>query len=469
MESIREILSATKVGKMGKAGEEQSVRGWVKTKRLSPNVFFIALSDGSTPTHLQITGAPRDFEALLEKIHTGACLKVRGTLVASPGQGQSYELVAKTIELIGFCDASSYPIQPKKHSLAFLRSLPHLRVRTQLFGAIFRIRHLMSQAFHQFFSDRGFFYVHTPVITPSDCEGAGALFSVRHEGRQKEFFEEKAYLTVSGQLEAECLAMGLSKVYTFAPTFRAENSHTTRHLSEFWMIEPEMAFCDLKGNVEVARRAIQYTIGRVLKEAKEDLVLLGERQHREDAQRKAAERRPPLLEQLHLVAEEPWQEIDYSEAYDILKASKKNQKGRFEYPIEQWGQALQTEHERYLVEQHFGKAVVVTNYPKAIKAFYMRTNDDEKTVAAMDILLPEVGEIVGGSQREERLDYLLENMRQQGIPHEKMAWYLDSRKYGGCPHAGFGIGFDRMVLFVTGMENIRDTIPFPRTPGRLTL
>lgn len=457
IDNIRKILGGREKG--------QVALGWVKTKRLSPNVFFIALADGSTPAHLQVTGDPQAFQDCLDDIHAGVCLRVEGVLTSSPGSGQSHELVARKIEIVGPCDATTYPIQPKEHSLEFLRHVPHLRVRTTLFGAIFRIRHLMSQAFHRFFTAEGFYYVHTPIITTSDCEGAGDMFRVCKEGSAKEFFGERVHLTVSGQLEAEMLAMGLSKVYTFAPTFRAENSHTSRHLSEFWTIEPEMAFCNLKGSIEMAQCAMRYVIECVLREGKEDLAILHKRQVVENKKKKESERATPLEERLQLVVNNEWKEVDYTEAHSILKASKPNKKGKFVYPIVGWGQTLQTEHERFLVEQYFKQVVVVRNYPKTTKAFYMRLNSDQKTVAAMDILFPGIGEIVGGSQREERMDYLIAQLQERGMDQEKMQWYLDSRRYGSCPHAGFGIGFDRMVLFVTGMENIRDVIPFPRTPG----
>ena len=390
-DSIRKILAKKEKGR------EQAAVGWVRTKRVSPNVFFLVLADGSTPATLQITGTPKPFQKDLERIQTGTSLRVTGRLVASPGRGQSCEIVAQDIEIMGDCDGSDYPIQPKKHSLEFLRSLPHLRVRTHLFGAIFRIRHLMSQAFHDFFSSNGFYHVHTPIITPSDCEGAGETFRVTSDDGQKEFFEEKVYLTVSGQLEAELLAMGLSKVYTFAPTFRAENSNTSRHLSEFWMIEPEMAFCDLSENIRVAESALKYVVGRVLKEGWEDIDLLHQRQEKENATKKEGARSMPLKEKLDFVVRSDWEEISYCEAYEILKASQPNRKGKFQYSVREWGQELQTEHERFLVEKHFKRPVVVRDYPKDIKAFYMRLNETKKTVAAVDILFPEVGEIAGGS------------------------------------------------------------------------
>jgi asparaginyl-tRNA synthetase len=418
-------------------------------------------------------------EDILRKANTGACLKITGTIVNSQGAGQSNEIQATSIEVLGEADPDKFPIQPKKHSLEFLRENAHLRVRTNTFGAIFRVRNQLSFAIHQYFHEKGFVYIHSPIITASDAEGAGETFQVttldlknppkNKEGEldfQEDFFGRATNLTVSGQLEGELAAMALSEVYTFGPTFRAENSNTTRHLAEFWMIEPEMAFFDAEDNQNLAEDFLQYVIKFALKHCKEDLEFLDKRAAEEEKGKKADQRSDMgLLERLDFVTQNEFVRITYTEAFEILKASKQNKKKKFVYPIEEWGTDLQSEHERFLVEKHFKKPVILTDYPKEIKSFYMKQNSDNKTVAAMDILFPGIGEIVGGSQREENLDKLCQRMDELKISKEEMWWYLDTRKFGTAPHAGFGLGFERLVLFVTGMGNIRDVIPFPRTPG----
>ncbi len=453
-----------------------TVMGWVRTFRSNR---FIALNDGSTINNLQIVV---DFEntdeALLKRITTGACVKVTGTVVPSLGKGQKVEINAASLEILGDSDPEKYPLQPKKHSLEFLRENAHLRFRTNAFGAIFRVRHTLAYAVHKFFNDKGFVYLHTPIITASDAEGAGEMFRVtnfdlnnppRDENGEinfkEDFFGKATNLTVSGQLEGELGAMAFGDIYTFGPTFRAENSNTARHLAEFWMIEPEMAFADLEENMNVAEEFIKYVINYALANNREDIEFLAERLAEEDKQRPQNERSEmSLIEKLEMVINNQFERITYTEAIDILKNSKPNKAKKFNYLIEEWGADLQSEHERFLVEKHFKKPVILTDYPKAIKSFYMRQNDDGKTVGAMDILFPGIGEIVGGSQREERMDKLLERMAEVGIPAEEMWWYLDTRRFGSCPHSGFGLGFERLVLFVTGMGNIRDVIPFPRTP-----
>ena len=457
--------------------EAVTVMGWVKTFRSNR---FIAINDGSCMDNLQ---AVVDFEkwdaTLLKKIAPGAAIAVTGPLATSQGQGQAVELIVDQLEIFGESDPSSYPLQPKKHSLEFLRQIAHLRFRTNTFSAVFRIRHYVAFAIHQFFHERGFYYVHTPVITASDAEGAGEMFQVTtlnlnsiprtEEGNidfKKDFFGRAANLTVSGQLEAELAAMAFSQVYTFGPTFRAENSNTPRHLAEFWMIEPEVAFADATDNMNLAESMLKYVIQYVMEHCQPELEILNQREQDEDKQKPAQERNEMgLLDRLRFVLSNDFERLTYTEAIEILKQSNPNKKGKFQYPIEQWGADLQSEHERYLVEKHFKKPVILSNYPKEIKAFYMRQNDDGKTVAAMDILFPGIGEIVGGSQREERLERLQKRMEELHIPQEEMYWYLDTRRFGACPHAGFGLGFERLVLFVTGMTNIRDVIPFPRTPG----
>jgi asparaginyl-tRNA synthetase len=416
-------------------------------------------------------------ENLLKRITTSASIKVKGTVVPSLGKGQTVELKASTLEILGDSDAEAYPLQPKKHSLEFLREIAHLRFRTNTFGSVFRVRHSLSFAIHQFFNERGFVYMHTPIITASDAEGAGEMFRVttlspdnppkNEDGSinyKEDFFGRASNLTVSGQLEGELGATAFGEIYTFGPTFRAENSNTARHLAEFWMIEPEMAFCDLEDNMNLAESFIQYIIKYALQHNAADLEFLAQRLAEEEKQLPQDKRSEMgLLEKLAFVVENKFERITYTEAIDILLQSPAYKKKKFQYEVK-WGIDMQSEHERYLVEKHFKKPVIVTNYPKDIKAFYMRQNDDGKTVAAMDILAPGIGEIVGGSQREERLDRLMERMAEMHIPAEELWWYLDTRKYGTVPHAGFGLGFERIVQFVTGMGNIRDVIAFPRTP-----
>jgi asparaginyl-tRNA synthetase len=460
----------------GKAGGEVVVMGWVRTFR---NNQFIALNDGSTNNNLQVVAELGKFDdALLKRITTGASLKVTGELVASLGKGQSVEVKASAIEVLGDSDAEKYPLQPKKHSLEFLREKAHLRFRTNTFGSVFRVRHALAFAVHKFFNEKGFVYLHTPIITASDAEGAGEMFRVttlpfdgapRNEDGtvnfKEDFFGKSTNLTVSGQLEGELGAMAFSEIYTFGPTFRAENSNTTRHLAEFWMIEPEMAFHDLEDNMMLAEEFIKYLIRYVMEHNREDLDFLAQRLAEEEKQLPQDKRSElGLIEKLEFVVNNEFQRLTYTEAIDILRESNHNKKKKFQYPVEGWGVDLQSEHERYLVEKHFKKPVILTNYPKGIKAFYMRQNDDGKTVAAMDILAPGIGEIVGGSQREERLDKLEQRMQEMHIPAEELSWYLDTRRFGTVPHAGFGLGFERMVLFVTGMTNIRDVIAFARTP-----
>ena len=460
--------------------EEVTLMGWVRTKRSNKNVSFIALNDGSTIHNYQIVADPATIsEEMLKKVTTGACLKVTGKVVSSQGSGQSSELQAGSLEVLGEADVEKYPIQPKKHSLEFLRENAHLRMRTNTFGAVFRVRHALAFAVHQYFNDKGFFYIHTPIITASDAEGAGETFKVTaldltdlpltDEGAidyKKDFFERETNLTVSGQLEGELAAMALSEIYTFGPTFRAENSNTTRHLAEFWMIEPEMAFYDAKDNQDLAEDFLKYIIRYVLEHCKDDLAFLDQRVAEEEKNKKADQRAAMgLLEKLNFVINNDFERLTYTEAIDILKNSTPNKKKKFKYLIDEWGADLQSEHERYLVEKHFKKPVILSDYPKEIKSFYMRQNSDGTTVAAMDILFPGIGEIVGGSQREERLDKLTQRMDELGISQEELWWYLDTRKFGSTPHSGFGLGFERMVQFVTGMGNIRDVIAFPRTPG----
>lgn len=453
-----------------------TIMGWVRSFR---NDLFIAINDGSTIHNLQVVlNAEKTPEEVVKRITTGACIKAVGMVVASQGKGQKVELMAEEIEIIGDSDAAVFPLQPKKHSLEFLREIAHLRMRTNTFGAVFRVRNTLSYAIHRFFQERGFVYWHSPIITASDAEGAGEMFHVSaFEANQaptaedgsvdykQDFFGKKTSLTVSGQLEGELAAMGLAEIYTFGPTFRAENSNTTRHLAEFWMIEPEMAFYDLEDNMALAQELLQYCIQYAMKNNADDLAFLESRLQDEEKQKPQHERSPmPLLEKLAFVVDNDFQKLTYTEAIEILKNCKPNKEKKFAYLINDWGADLQSEHERYLVEKHFKKPVILTDYPKDIKAFYMRQNEDGKTVRAMDILFPGIGEIVGGSQREERLALLEQRMQEMNIPTEEMYWYLDTRRFGTCPHAGFGLGFERLVLFVTGMTNIRDVIPFPRTP-----
>lgn len=459
-------------------GQSVTVMGWVRTFR---NNQFIALNDGSTNTNIQVVVELGKFdEALLKRITTSASLKVTGVIEPSLGKGQKMDLKATTIEILGDSDAEKYPLQPKKHSLEFLREKAHLRFRTNTFGAVFRVRHALAFAVHKFFNEKGFVYMHTPIITASDAEGAGEMFRVttlpmdgtapkNEDGSinyKEDFFGRSTNLTVSGQLEGELGATAFGEIYTFGPTFRAENSNTARHLAEFWMIEPEMAFCDLEDNMNLAEEFIQYLIRYAMENNREDLEFLATRLADEEKQLPQDKRSEfGLIEKLEFVLNNRFQRITYTEAIDILRESNHNKKKKFQYEITGWGMDLQSEHERYLVEKHFKKPVILSNYPAAIKAFYMRQNEDGKTVAAMDILAPGIGEIVGGSQREERLDRLTARMKEMHIPEEELWWYLDTRRFGTVPHAGFGLGFERMVQFVTGMSNIRDVIAFPRTPG----
>ncbi|SFT66549.1 asparaginyl-tRNA synthetase [Algoriphagus locisalis] len=461
-------------------GTEVTLMGWVRTKRGNKNVSFIALNDGSIITNYQVVADPNLIsEEILKKCTTGACIKVTGNVVASQGAGQSSELNATAIVVLGEADPEKYPLQPKKHSMEFLRENAHLRMRTNTFSAVFRVRHALAFAVHKYFNDKGFFYIHTPIITASDAEGAGETFKVTTldlknppktaEGTidyKQDFFERETNLTVSGQLEGELAAMALADIYTFGPTFRAENSNTTRHLAEFWMIEPEMAFYDAEDNADLAEDFLKYVIRYALDNCAEDLAFLDSRLQEEEKVKPADQRSEmSLMDKLKFVVDNDFVRITYTEAIDILRNSNPNKKKKFSYLIDGWGADLQSEHERFLVEKHFKKPVILTDYPKDIKSFYMRQNDDGKTVAAMDILFPGIGEIVGGSQREERMDVLTKRMEEMNIPQDEMWWYLDTRRFGATPHAGFGLGFERMVLFVTGMGNIRDVIAFPRTPG----
>lgn len=456
--------------------QEVSLNGWVKTFRSNR---FIALNDGSTIGNIQCVVDFETFEEdILKQINTGAALKITGTLVESQGKGQNVEIQVNKIFVHGGADPEVYPIQPKKHSLEFLREKAHLRIRTNTFAAVMRVRSALSFAIHQYFRENGFYYFHAPIITGSDAEGAGEMFRVttladknpplNDEGEvnyKEDFFGKETNLTVSGQLEAEAYAMALGKVYTFGPTFRAENSNTSRHLAEFWMIEPEMAFYDLDANMDLAEDFIKSVIHYILEHCKEDLQFLEKRLLDEEKTKPQIERSEmALIEKLKFVAENSFKRVTYTKAIEILRSSKPNKKKKFKYRIDEWGADLQSEHERFLVEKHFKCPVILFDYPAKIKAFYMRLNEDGKTVRAMDILFPGIGEIVGGSQREERLEVLKEKMAALGIPEEELWWYLDLRKFGTAVHSGFGLGFERLVLFATGMGNIRDVIPFPRTP-----
>lgn len=468
--SVKELLTATPLL------QEVVINGWVKTFRSNR---FIALNDGSTINNIQCVVNFEEFnEDLLKQIATGAALKIMGTLVESQGKGQRVEIQVKEVFVHGSADPETYPIQPKKHSLEFLREKAHLRVRTNTFAAVMRVRSALSFAVHQYFRDNGFYYVHTPIITGSDAEGAGEMFRVStldsknppltEEGDidyKEDFFGKETNLTVSGQLEAETYAMGLGKVYTFGPTFRAENSNTSRHLAEFWMIEPEVAFNDLDANMDLAEDFIKNVIKYALDNCKDDLAFLEKRLLDEEKTKPQIERSEmALLDKLKFVSENNFKRVSYTEAFDILRNCKPNKKKKFKYPINEWGVDLQSEHERYLVEKHFKCPVILFDYPAKIKAFYMRLNEDGNTVRAMDILFPGIGEIVGGSQREERLDVLKEKIKSLGIDEKELWWYLDLRRFGTATHSGFGLGFERLVLFTTGMGNIRDVIPFPRTP-----
>jgi asparaginyl-tRNA synthetase len=453
---VKELLTSQETG------TNVLVKGWVRTKRGNRNIVFIALNDGSTINNIQIVAETASFdENLLKDISTGACIAVTGKLVESQGQGQSVEINAETIELYGKCDAESYPLQKKGHSMEFLREHAHLRFRTNTFGAVFRIRHAMAYGIHKYFNDKGFYYLHTPIITGSDAEGAGEIFHVTTldlknlpftgQGTvdfNNDFFGKETNLTVSGQLEGELGALALGEIYTFGPTFRAENSNTPRHLAEFWMIEPEMAFYDLDDNMDLAEDFVKYLIRYALDNCLEDLTFLNNMVDK------------GLLERLRFVLENKFERITYTEAVEILTASDK----KWEYPVG-WGRDLQAEHERYLVEEHFKRPVILINYPKEIKAFYMKQNDDGKTVKAMDVLFPGIGEIIGGSQREEVYDKLLDRIKELNLPEKDLWWYLETRKFGTAPHSGFGLGFERLILFMTGMSNIRHVIPFPRTPN----
>ena len=457
--------------------QEVEIAGWVRTKRGNKEIAFIALNDGSTIHSIQIVAELQHFdEELMKQIQTGASLRVKGKLVASQGSGQAVEILASSMEVLGTADAETYPLQKKKHTLEFLREIAHLRPRTNTFGAILRIRHALAFAIHKYFNDHHFYYVHAPIITGSDAEGAGEMFRVstldhdnppRNENGSidytQDFFGKEANLTVSGQLEAELAAMALSRVYTFGPTFRAENSNTTRHLAEFWMIEPEMAFFELNDNMDLAEDFLKYLIRYALEHHADDLAFLEKRLLEEESQVAKEQRSAmPLIEKLNFVLSNPFERITYTEAISILEKSGK----KFEFPVK-WGIDLQSEHERYLVEKHFKKPVILTNYPKDIKAFYMKQDEDGRTVRAMDVLFPGIGEIIGGSQREEDYSKLQRRITEMGIHEESLWWYLETRKFGTVPHSGFGLGFERLVLFVTGMTNIRDVIPFPRTPKNL--
>ncbi|MBC7616392.1 MAG: asparagine--tRNA ligase [Pedobacter sp.] len=469
-EKIKDLLDTTVFNK------EVTVMGWVRTFR---NNQFIALNDGSCMGNIQIvvdfSNSP---EELLKRITTGAALAVKGVIVESLGKGQKVDIKATSIEILGDSNPEEYPIQPKKHSLEFLRENAHLRFRTNTFNAIFKVRHALAFAIHQFYNERGFVCMHTPIITASDAEGAGEMFKVTTldfdntprtaDGKidfSTDFFGRATNLTVSGQLEGELAATAFGQIYTFGPTFRAENSNTTRHLAEFWMIEPEVAFADIEDNMQLAEDMMKYIINYALLNCKDELAFLNDRLLEEEKQKPQQERSElSLIEKLNFCLANDFERLTYTEAINILKHSKPNQKKQFKYLIDEWGADLQSEHERYLVEKHFKKPVILTDYPKDIKSFYMRMNEDGKTVAAMDVLFPGIGEMIGGSQREERLDKLTKRMEEMNIPQEELWWYLDTRRFGSVPHAGFGLGFERLVLFVTGMTNIRDVIAFPRFP-----
>ena len=446
-------------------GAEINIKGWVRTRRGNKNVSFIALNDGSTINNIQIVVDMAKFdEDALKPITTGACINVNGKLVESMGQGQTVEVQADEIEIYGTADPEKYPLQKKGHTLEYLREIAHLRPRTKTFGAIFRIRHNMAMAIHTFFHERGFFYFHTPLITASDCEGAGQMFQVTtqnlydlkktEDGKidySNDFFGKQASLTVSGQLEGELAAMSLGKIYTFGPTFRAENSNTPRHLAEFWMIEPEVAFIEIAENMQLAQEFIQYCVRWALEHCQDDLAFLCKMYDND------------LIDRLKFVTENDFKRLTYTEGVAILKEAVQNGK-KFEFPVD-WGTDLQSEHERYLVEEHFKLPVILTDYPKEIKSFYMKQNEDGKTVRAMDVLFPKIGEIIGGSQREEDYEKLSRRAAEMGVPEKDIWWYMDTRRFGTAPHSGFGLGFERLMLFVTGMQNIRDVIPFPRTPN----
>ncbi|MDR2962181.1 MAG: asparagine--tRNA ligase [Bacteroidales bacterium] len=454
------------------------IKGWVRNFRGNNFVLFVALNDGSSLQNLQIVfDREKHNTEALKQITVGSSLSVFGKLVRSEGKGQSVEVQAETFEVLGLADADEYPLQPKKHSLEFLREIGHLRFRSNTFGAITRVRHAMIYAVHTFFTERGFYNIHTPIITGSDCEGAGQMFRVStldaknpplteagEVDYSQDFFGRETNLTVSGQLEVELACMAMSKVYTFGPTFRAENSNTSRHLAEFWMIEPEVAFNTIEENMDLAEEFLKYLIRYALDNCREDLEFLQERLTQEEKSKPESERSMPLIEKLEFVLANEFERLTYTEAIGILQNSKPAQKGQFKYEVKGFGTDLQSEHERYLVEKHFKKPVILTGYPKEIKAFYMKQNPDGCTVAAMDVLFPQIGEIIGGSERESDYEKLKNRIEEMGIPMKDMWWYLDTRRFGTAPHAGFGLGFERLMLFVTGMTNIRDVIPFPRYP-----
>ena len=458
--------------------QQVTLCGWIRTKRGSKNVSFISLNDGSTLKNLQVVVENKNInDSILKQITTGSSIEIIGTLVKSSGSEQNVEINAAEVNILGTSNPDEYPLQPKKHSLDFLRENAHLRFRTNTFSSVFRIRHSLTFAIHSFFNENGFYNIHTPIITSSDAEGAGEMFQVTNFDLNNipktdnkidyvaDFFGKKTHLTVSGQLEAELAALGLGKVYTFGPTFRAENSNTSRHLSEFWMIEPEMAFYNLEQNINLAEKLLKYCIEYCVEKNYEDLMFLDKRLLEEESGlKKELRSEMSLLERLDFVATSSFERITYSEAIKILIKSKPNKKKKFQYLISGFGADLQSEHEKFLVEKVYKKPVVITDYPKENKAFYMRSNKDGKTVRAMDILFPTIGEIIGGSQREERLDKLLIRMSEMKISKRELWWYLDTRKFGTCIHSGFGLGFERLMMFITGMKNIRDVIPFPRTP-----
>jgi asparaginyl-tRNA synthetase len=455
--NVKKLLAATDM-----VGQDVLVKGWVRTKRGNKFVSFIAVNDGSTINNIQVVADAEKFpEESLKEVTTGACIAVTGKLVESQGKGQTVEIQAEKVEVLGTADVETYPLQKKGHSLEFLREIAHLRPRTNTFGAVLRMRHAMTFAVHKFFNDRGFFNVHTPIITGSDAEGAGQMFRVTtldpinppktetgEVDYSQDFFGKNTNLTVSGQLEGEVAAMALGQIYTFGPTFRAENSNTSRHLAEFWMIEPEVAFNELTDNMDLAEDFLQYLVSYALENCADDLQFLNDMYDKE------------LLNRLNFVVNNKFERVTYTDAVEILKNAKK---AKFEYPVD-WGTDLQSEHERYLVEKHFNKPVILINYPKDIKAFYMKLNEDGKTVRAMDVLFPGIGEIIGGSEREESYEKLLARVKEMGIHEEQVWWYMELRKFGTAPHSGFGLGFERLMLFVTGMGNIRDVIPFPRFP-----
>lgn len=459
-------------------GTKINVRGWVRTKRASKNVAFIALNDGSTLHNIQIVVDMASVDKSdMAKVTTGAAISVDGEVVESQGSAQKIEIAAQKLEILGEANPEEYPLQPKKHSLEFLREIAHLRFRSNTFAAITRIRHSMIFAIHQYFTQNGFYNIHTPIVTGSDAEGAGEMFQVttldlealpkNEDGTidySKDFFGKETNLTVSGQLEVETAMAAMAKVYTFGPTFRAENSNTSRHLAEFWMVEPEVAFADLEDNMDLAEEFLKYLIRYALDNNMDDLLFLSKRLQDEEKNKPENQRSMELIEKLRFVLENEFVRLSYTEAIEILKNSKPNKKKKFQYPIDAWGADLQSEHERYLVEKHFEKPVILIDYPANIKAFYMKQSEDGKTVRAMDVLFPQIGEIIGGSQREENYEKLKRRIHELGIPEKDLWWYLDTRKYGTVVHSGFGLGFERLMLFVTGMGNIRDVIPFPRTP-----